>query len=91
METTHIGVVLTDELSCVKDAERAKLAFIKKSHSIYHKLSFVDKNVLLYLFWLHAISFYGAEAWYIKLNKKHLKNISEPFLKAINRIYRWSF
>ena len=31
------------------------------------------------------MSFYGAETWYIKLNKKYLKNISAPYHKAIKR------
>ena len=29
METTYLGVVLTDDLTCVKDVEQAKLAFIE--------------------------------------------------------------
>ena len=41
---------------------------------------------MLHLFQLHAISFYDAETWYIKLNKKDLKNISVPYHKAIERI-----
>ena len=31
METTYPGVVLTDYLSCAKNVERAKLAFLNKS------------------------------------------------------------
>ena len=50
MDTTYLGVVLSDDLSCAKDVERAKLAFFKQFNSIYHKFSFVDKNVLLNLF-----------------------------------------
>ena len=86
METTYLGAVLTDDLSCANDVKRTKLAFFKQFNSIYHKFSFVDKNVLLHLFRLHAMSFYGAETWYIKLNKKDLKNISVPYHKAIKRI-----
>ena len=73
METTHLGVVLTDDLSSAKDVVRAKLAFVKQFSSMYHKIRFVDKNELLHLFRLHAMSFYGAETWYINLNKKDLK------------------
>ena len=29
METTYLGVVLTDDLSCVKNVERAKLTFFE--------------------------------------------------------------
>ena len=34
MDTTYFGAVLTDDLSCAKDVERAKLAFFKKFNSI---------------------------------------------------------
>ena len=78
METTYLGVVLTDGISCAKDVERAKLAFFIEFNSIYHNFIFVDKNFLPHLFRLHAMWFYGAETWYIKHNKKDLKNISVP-------------
>ena len=83
METTHLVVVLTDDISCTKDVEWAKLAFFKHFNSIYHKFSFVDKNLLLNLFRLHEILFYGAETWYIKLIKKDFKKVSVPYHKAI--------
>ena len=63
METTYLGEVLPGELSCAKDVERAKLAFFKQFNFLYHKVSFVDKNILLYLFRLHAMSFYSAGTW----------------------------
>ena len=65
METTSLGVVLNDDFSCVKDVERANLAFFKQFNSIYRKFSFVEKNVLLRLFRLHVMSFYGAETGYV--------------------------
>ena len=45
METSYLGVVLTDDLSCAKVVERAKLAFCKQFNSIYHKFVFFDRNV----------------------------------------------
>ena len=50
-----------------------------------HKFSLVDKKVLLHFFYLDAMSFHGAEIWFIKLNKKYLKNISLPYHKVIKR------
>ena len=78
--------MFTDDLSCAKDVERAKLAFFKQFNSINHKFSFVDKIILLHIFRLHAMWFYGAETWYIKLNKKDIKSISVLYHKAITRI-----
>ena len=77
---------MTDDFSCVKDVERAKLAFFKQFNSIYHNFRFVYKNVLLLLFRVHAMSVYGAETWCTELNKKDLKNISVAYNKAIKRI-----
>ena len=57
METTYLGVVLTDDLSCTKDVERAKLAFFEQCNSITHKFSFFDKHVKLHVFRLDAMSF----------------------------------
>ena len=85
METTYL-VPSTEDISCAKDVERANLSFLKQFNFINHKYSFVDKNVLLHHFWVHAMSFYGAETWYIKLNKKRPENISVPYHKSIKRI-----
>ena len=62
-----------------------QVSHFKRYNSKYHNINFVDKNVLLHLFRLHAMSFYGAETWYINLNKKDLKNTSVPSHKAIKR------
>ena len=76
--------MLTDDLSCAKDVEGAKLAFFKQFKSIYHKFSFVDKNVLLHIFRLHVMSFYGAETWYTKINKNTLKIFHYLIIKLSN-------
>ena len=54
-ETTYLWLVLTDDLSCGKDVERAKLALFKKISSIYPKLISAKEYLLLLLFWLHAM------------------------------------
>ena len=77
--------MLTDDILCVKVVVRAKIAFFEQYSSTYYKISFVDNNVILHLFGLHAMSFHGAETWYMRLNKKNLKNISVPYQGAIKR------
>ena len=44
METSYLGVVLTDDYSCANDVERAELAYFKQFNSINHKFSFVDQK-----------------------------------------------
>ena len=85
-ECTYLGVVLMDNLACTSDMERSKRTFFKQHNSIYQKFSYVDTNVLLYLFRMHAMSFYGIETWFMKLSKKDLNNISVVYHKAIKRI-----
>ena len=43
MVTTYLGVVLTDDHSCVKDVERAKIVFFKQFNSLNHKFCFLIK------------------------------------------------
>ena len=88
MEATYLGVVLTDGLFCAKGVERAKMALFEQFKSIYHKFNFSDKNVVLHLFRLHAMSFYDAEIWCMKLDKKYLKSISVPYHEAFKFICR---
>ena len=84
-ECKYLGVVLADDLSCTKDVERAKMSFFKQFNSLYCKFSCMDQKVLLHLFKMHAMCFYGVESWFIKLYKKDLNNISIPYHKAIKR------
>jgi len=85
-ECAYLGVVLIDNLACTSDMERSKRTLFKQHNSIYQKFRFVDTNVLLYLFRMHAMSFYGIETWFMKLHKKVLNNISAVYHKAIKRI-----
>ena len=84
METTHLGVVLTNDLSCANDVERAKSAFFKQFNSVFYKFNFVHKNLLLHIFRLHALSLYIAETWYKKLTKGDLKTFQCHIKKLSN-------
>ena len=75
-ETNSFGVVLTGDVSCANDVERAKAAFFEQIGSIYDKLFFFEKNVLLHFFRLHTMSFYVAETLYMKLKKIPDKHFS---------------
>ena len=46
----------------------------------------MDQKVLIHLFKLQAMSFYGVEAWSMKLQTKDLNNITIAYHKAIKRI-----
>jgi len=85
-ECTYLGAVLSDDLFCTKEVERAKLAYFKQFNPLYQKFSFANKDVLIHLFKLHVMSFYGAETWVTKLYVKDVKIISKPYHKAIKRI-----
>ena len=46
----------------------------------------MDQKVLMHLFKLHAMLFYGVEAWFMKLHTKDFNSISIVYRKAIKRI-----
>ena len=66
-ECKYSGAVLTDDLSFTKDVERVKVSFFKQYSSLYNKFSCTDQEILIYLFQLHPMSFYGVETWFMKL------------------------
>ena len=82
-ECKYLGVVLSDDLSCTKDVERAKACFFKQFYSLHNKFHCMDQKVLIHLFKLHAMSFYGVEIWFMKLHTKDLNNISIVYHKYV--------
>ena len=81
----YVGVVLKDNLARTSDMERSKRTFFKQHISTYQNFSYVDTNIMLYLFRMHAMSFYGIETLFKKLHKKVLNNIPVVYHKAIKR------
>jgi len=67
------------------------MSFYKQFNSLSSKFSCMDQKVLLHLFKMHAMCFYGVESWFCKLFKKDLNNISIPYHKAIKRICKRSY
>ena len=86
IECKYLGVVLSDGLTCTRDVERAKVSFFNQFYSLYNKFYCMDQKLLIYLFKLHAMSFYGVEAWFMKLHTKVLNNILIAYCKAIKRM-----
>ena len=82
-EFIYLGVVLSDDLSCTKDVERAKACLFKQFFSLHNKFHCMDQKGLIHVFELHDMSFYGVETWLMKLYAKDLNNISIAFHKAI--------
>ena len=64
-EFVYLGVVLMDNLVCTSDLERSKHIFFKQHNSIYKKNTFTVTNVLLYIFRIHALSFYSKETLFL--------------------------
>ena len=61
---------------CTKDVERAKASFFKQFNSLYTKFYCMIQKVLIHLFTLHAMSFYGDETWFMKLHANDIKYIN---------------
>ena len=60
-ECKYLGVVLSNDLSCTKNVERAEVSFFEKFNSLPNKFYCMVQKVLVRLFRLHAVFFYGVE------------------------------
>ena len=85
-ECKYLGVMLSDDLSWTKYVKRAKAYFFKQVYSLQNKFNCMDQKVLIHLFKLQAMSFYGVETWFMKLITKCLNSISIAYHKAIKRM-----
>ena len=82
----YLGVVLTNNNDLGPDIDRALSSFLKQFNSLYSKFSFVDRNVLYFLFKSFATSFYGMETWFEKIKQCDLNRISVAYHKAVKRV-----
>ena len=85
METTYLGVVQTDDLSCAKDVEQAKLAFFINLTLYITNLVLLIK-MICYTFLNNMQCRFRMLKPGIQNSKKCLKNFSVPYHKAIKRI-----
>ena len=56
-EVKYLGVILTDDLTISKDVKSALNSFLAQFNSMFHKFSFVDHNIMYYLFKLIHLRF----------------------------------
>ena len=56
-ECRYLSVISSDDLSCTKDVERAKVSVFKHFCSLYNKFCCMDPKGLVHLFKLHAMFF----------------------------------
>ena len=62
-EVTYLGIILNDKLCNTSDMKRSLNSFYKSFNVILRKFYYCDKNILIYLFKLHCLIFYGSELW----------------------------
>ena len=74
------------DLTCTEDVERAKASVFKQFYSLYYIFNCMDQKVLLHLFKLHAMYFFGVEMCFVKLHTKDLNDISMAYHKVIKRM-----
>lgn len=86
-ETKYLGVIMTSDLNNSKDKLRCANSFLKQFNSMYHKFSFVNRKMLVFLFQSHCMSFYGSEIWYNEdKSKLTSEGLAVSYHKAIKRI-----
>ena len=85
-EYKYLGILLQDDMSYKKDADRVMNSFLSQFNSLYHRFSFASQNVLNFLFKTYSSSFYGIELWYNDKNRKNnLYKTSVAYHKAVKR------
>ena len=86
-EVKYLGVILTDDLKIDKDTNRALNSFLGQFNSMFHKFSFVDSNIMFYLFKTYTSSFYDVELWYNGITSaSSLRLISVGYHKAVKKL-----
>ena len=86
-ECVYLGIMLSDVMDIGPDSNRALSTFLKQFNSLYSKFSFVDRNVLIYLFRSYTTSFYGIELWHSdSLRQPPYHKLAVAYHKAIKKM-----
>ena len=85
-ENNHLVFVVTVSLPRFSDVELFQHTAFKKKVYCIRGLSYVDMNILLYIFGMHAMQFYVIETQFFKFHKEGMDNISKVSLKTMKRI-----
>ena len=82
----YLGVILSQNMMIGKDVDRVVDLFLKQFYSMYSKFSFLDKDLLYFLFKSYTSSFYGAETWATSPSKKDIHKVAVVYHKAVKKI-----
>ena len=82
----YLGVFFHEDLSITGDVDRATNAFLAQFHSLYSKFSFVDRELMFYLFRTYTSSFYGIESWWYKMTAASINKIAVAYHKAVKKV-----
>ena len=83
-EWKYLGIILSEDLSNSKDTDRVMYAFFIQFTSMYSKLYYLDRHVLIFLFKTYTYSFDGSETRFDALSRDFHK-ISVTYHKAVKR------
>ena len=65
---------------------RAATAFLAQFNSLYIKFSFVDRELMFFLFRTYTSSFYGIESWWYKLTAASTNKIAVAYHNAVKKV-----
>ena len=85
-ETKYLGAILSSDFKLDHDINRSCFSFLKQYNAVFHRFSFLDKNILSFLIHSHCMSFYGVETWFDYRNKNILRGIGVAHHKAVKRL-----
>ena len=85
-ETKYLGAILSSDFKLDHDINRSCFSFLKQYNAVFHRFSFLDKNILSFLIHSHCMSFYGVETWFDYRNKNIFRGIGVAYHKAVKRL-----
>jgi len=83
----YLGVVMTDNMSIDCDIDRTLDSFLRQFNGIFSKFSFVNFDILCYMFRTCVTSFYGVGVWIEqKLSARLIHKLSVAYHKAVKKV-----
>ena len=85
-ETKYLGTILSSDFKIHKDVDRSCFSFLKQFNAVFHKFSFLNRDVKAFLVQSYCMSFYGSDLWFDYKNKRVFHGFAVAYHKALKRL-----
>ena len=85
-ETKYLGAILSSDFKIHKDVDRSCFSFLKQFNAVFHKFSFLSRDVIAFLVQSYCMSLYGCDLWYDYKNIRVFHGFAVAYHKALKRL-----